>query len=373
MVKIIFVIDYLTMRSGGPRFLIEVLRRLAKKGYEVHVITGSVDYTSLHINDEINVINLNTYDQRILPSDQPINAMKFIYKATKVIRKTIRNDMTYVLHLNSHLPNLIPYMVKLNTPVLCTIHHLEEVHQIQGLVPKIAKFIVQDLLEVNAPCTILHVPSRYTKHRVTQLGITNKHNIIVIPPGIEVEKYSAIPRRAEENLFVMVGRLEKRKHYEHAIMAFKIAVKYKPEINLIIIGDGPLKSNLVRLIKDLSLEKNVTLLGAVDEQTKLDLLSRAQALIHLGYPEGFGIVIVEALAMGVPVVTYNVPPMNEIIVDKVHGVLVEKDNIGDLAKTLVSFDEINFNYNKLVERAKDYDIKKIVKQFDFLYRSLLGV
>jgi len=366
------------MNTGGPRFLVEVFRRLVKDRFSFHIIAGTVSdmfsYTSSGNDDRINIINLNAINYRVLLSEQPSNVIRYLYKAILTINKVMRELDIDIIHLNSHFPNLLTYILRIsypNKPIICSIHHLEEMHQFPDLVSKIAKTIIQDLLEVSSPCDVVHTPSNSVKQEIESLSIVNKNNIVVIPPGIDTKKYLSIAKNPEEDLFLMIGRLEKRKHYDHALTAFRIVVRRKPKAKLFIIGDGPIKPYLAQLIKRFSLEKNVFLLGTVDEKTKLDLLSRAQALIHLGYPEGFGIAILEALATGTPVIAYDVPPINEIIVHKVTGILVKKDSVINVAEAIVNIDKYDFHYNKLREIAKKYDINIIAKKFEKLYKHLV--
>jgi len=204
----------------------------------------------------------------------------------------------------------------------------------------------------------------------------NRNDVVIIPPGIDVKKYLSVTKEPEENLFLMVGILEKIKHYDHAIMAFKIVTRYRPEAKLFIVGDGSLKQYLTQLIRSLSLEKNVLPLGSVDEKTKLDLLSKAQALIHLGRPEGFGIVLIEALATDTSIIAYDVPPLNELVKSGVSGVLVEieniKDNIIELAKSIISINKYDFDFKALKHSVKKYDIEIVTKKFEDLYIRLIA-
>ncbi len=370
MIDIIFAIDYIATTSGGPRFLIEVFKKLAKNSYRIHVITGAVDNISIYAVNNMDIINLKIYKHNALPSEQPTNVIRFLYKASKLIKELIKEYTSPIVHLNSHFPNLLSYITKSDVPTICSIHHLEETTQFLSAVSKTAKIIIQDLLEINSPCSVIHVPSRYTRQEAERIRLIKSRNIVIIPPGIEVRKYIHLPRKVEDHLFIMIGRLEKRKHYDHAIAAFKIITKYRPDYKLIIIGDGSLKYKLIQLIKRYGLERNISLLGSVDEETKIKLLSRAEALIHLGYPEGFGIVILEALATGTPVITYNVPPINEIVRNGVTGILIERDNIVALTKTIMNFDHQNFDEATLKRVATKYDINKIAKRFETLYRSL---
>jgi len=376
MAGIVYITDYLSFASGGTRFLVDVLTRLADK-FKIKIITGSVDnYTTVQMLQEknIDVIDLRTYRQSIYPSSQPISALKFLAKSLRTINKIIYGE-EYILHLNNHIPCLLAYQVRVfnsNVPIICSLFHLEDISSLLAILPKLGKAFVQDLAEVNGPYDLIHTVSNFSKREIERISLVNKRKIVVIPPGIELEKYLSVSKKVEGNEFVMIGRLEPRKHYDYAIFAVKYATKYNKDIKLYIIGDGPLRDTMAKLIKRLSLEKNVHLLGRVDEETKLRLLSRAQALIHLGYPEGFGIVVIEALATGTPVIAFDVPPINEIVIDGVNGILVEKDNVVRLAKTILEFDKVStFDVSTIKSTVKKYDIKLIVDKFDDLYKSLL--
>ncbi|RLF17429.1 MAG: hypothetical protein DRZ82_09815 [Thermoprotei archaeon] len=370
MITLISVMDYLSMKTGGTRFLMSIFSKLLKtKKFRVILVVGQViDKPSL-IDENLEIINLNVYSKYKLPHEQPLNAIKFMSKLRFIIKQLIDYEHS-ILHTNSHLPNLLPLLTRVDIPMVCSIHHLESLQYTHTFIGKLGIAILQDFLELNVKCNIIHVPSNHTRSLIQQKSIINRHNIVVIPPGIDTRKYFAIPRKPSNGLFVMIGRLERRKHYDHAITAFKIVARHRPHYKLAIIGDGPLKHELVRLIRRYGLERNAFLLGSVDEETKLELLSRAEALIHLGYPEGFGIVILEALASGTPVIAYDVPPINEIVKNGVTGILIEKDNIIELARAIMSINRYDFDLKMLRHSAKRYDIKIIAKKFETVYRSL---
>ena len=374
MTRILFIIDYLTLNTGGPRFLLEVFNILTKNNnYDVFAITGYVDRMVYKRYKKIKIYNLNTYDykHKLLLSTQPTNILKFLFSTILQVNKLFTNIHMDIIHVNSHIPVLLSYLFAKKAPIVCSIHHLEEFYQFPSLLPKIAKVMIQDVFEVNNPCSTIHVPSNNIKKKIKNLSIVDRDNIVVIPPGIETARYLSIPKRPKENLFVMIGRLEKRKHYEFAVAAFKLVKRLKPDYKLYIVGEGPLRQYLQHLIRRFCLEGNVFLLGTIDEETKLNLLSRATALIHLGYPEGFGIVLLEALASGTPVIAYDMPPLNEVVRQGVTGVLVNKDDIVSLAKTITEFHRYSFDERILRNAARKYDISVIAKMFARLYASLV--
>jgi len=374
-ISVVLVTDYLTRKTGGPRFLFDVLYHLAQtRKYNVIVLTGYFDKELYYAQKVINIEELRVFshDVGLTPHKQPLNALKFFIKSLNTIRNILNEQKDNILiHLNSHIPILLSYFIVQKYPIVCSIHHLETLFTVQGAIAKAGVLFLQNLFEINAPSTLIHVPSRHVKQNLIKKSIFNKDKIIVIPPGINFSKYSKVERYPKRGLFVMIGRLEPRKHYEHAIYSFKIAKKKRPKLELIIIGKGSLESKLKMLTKKLDLSDSVTFAGIVSEKEKIRILSQAEALIHLGYPEGFGIVIVEALALGVPVIAYDIPPINEIITNAVHGILIKKDDIFELAKVIETFSSKDFNIKDLKKRAKIYDINEIAKKFDLIYSSLI--
>jgi len=369
--KIIFVTDYITKVTGGIRFLTDVLMLLARtRHFEVFIITGSSDEYSKYISSipNLHLIDLNTYYKDRLPHQQIANIGRFIERARSVVKKLM--DCESILHTNNHIPNFIPFLMNTKTPIVCSIHHLEQPSGTYSFLAKFGSIFIQDL-EVNTRSSIIHVPSRYVKEIVQYKTIINKNKVIVIPPGIDLQQYLNVKKNVEDGLFLMIGRLTKRKHYDHVVAAFNIVKKYRPEAKLVIIGEGPQRKEIEAMIKRHNLDSSIKLLGKVSEKEKINLLARSEALIHLGYPEGFGIVIIEALASGTPVIAYDVPPINEIVVHHKTGVLVKKDSVTGLARAIIDIDRYNFHPDKLRRIAERYDIYIVARKFEKLYKYLV--
>ncbi len=111
---------------------------------------------------------------------------------------------------------------------------------------------------------------------------------------------------SSENYLVAVGRLEIVKNYPFLINVYSKMKSEIPNFNydLVILGDGTERHNLVKQIKELGIEKHVHLLGAV--ANPLPIMKNAKVLVHTSYSEAMPLVYVEALALNLPVVTtYN--------------------------------------------------------------------
>lgn len=364
---ICYITNIITKFSGGERFFIELAQEMRKRGHEVTLIGGGSDPIAERDLKEqgIEVYTTSVLDVRKLPYQQPKNTVRMLFRLNERIGECGKD---VILHTNNHFPNLFSY--KLRIPVVGSIYHLEDLAQYNSILAKYMGYIIQDILEINAPYTVLHVISRHVANLIRRKTIIPRP-IVVIPVGIRLERHLEVYRSPEPGLFVMIGRFETRKHYDHAIYAMKLVKKVNPDIKLVIIGDGPMKPMIESLIEKYSLRKNVILLGNVDEERKLDLLGKAEALIHLGYPEGFGLVIIEAYAVGTPAIAYNVAPLNELIKHGKTGVLVPKDDVVRLALSISTFRKDKFDVRYLKDIAREYNFENIAPKFEKLYKNLI--
>jgi len=167
---------------------------------------------------------------------------------------------------------------------------------------------------------------------------------------------------------ISVGRLKFEKDYETLIRAFYIVSK-EIDAKLIILGDGPMRGNLERLISKLDLKNKVILPGFVmDPYT---WYRSADIFVLSSLWEGFGNVIVEALECGIPVVSTNCPGgPAEILDNGRYGSLVPVGDYQTLANTIVKDLRKDHNSNALKERAKSFSLPIIANQYlDYFIES----
>lgn len=174
--------------------------------------------------------------------------------------------------------------------------------------------------------------------------------------------------KKEDFIFLSVGNLNKNKSVDTLLEAFSNLHTKAPDIKLRVIGDGAEKPNLIKLAKKLDIDKNVKFLGGLSrDQVKIEM-SNASALVHPSRYETFGVVITEALAMGLPVIATRCGGPESIIVDKV-GLLVDPGSVSQLAQAMSN---IYMNYqgyyskdireyceSKFSERAVISELSKI--------------
>ena len=132
-----------------------------------------------------------------------------------------------------------------------------------------------------------------------------------------------------DNIYLIsVGRMVKRKGYDTLLRAL---AKIKDEkVKLIILGEGPERENLDRIIVEESLQERVILPGFVTEEQKFQYLSCSDIYVLSSVHEGFGIVLQEAMQVGLPIVATNYGGQVDLIEDGVNGLLVEHCSVDAL-------------------------------------------
>lgn len=135
------------------------------------------------------------------------------------------------------------------------------------------------------------------------------------------------------NYIIGVGRLNKTKQFDKLIKSYSQSNLPKHDIKLIILGDGKEKQVLENLIKVLNLKHLVKLIPFINNPDYL--IKKAKALVLTSKVEGFPMVLLEALSLNTPVISFNCKSgPKEIIMDGVNGLLIENQNITELTLAL---------------------------------------
>lgn len=206
-------------------------------------------------------------------------------------------------------------------------------------------------------------------------GLTDQP-ITIIPNGIDLKKYSPKPKRkTDEKTILFIGRLERRKGVKYLLRAFEVFSKQNPDVKLLIAGDGPERERMELLAEDLNL-KNVSFLGYISEELKLELLNKADIFCSPAlFGESFGIVLLEAMAMGVVCVAGN----NSGYSDLMQGVgsisIVNPEDTTEFARrleTLIYEPELRKVWQKWAKSyVQQFDYPKVAKLYEEFYRIAL--
>lgn len=230
------------------------------------------------------------------------------------------------------------YLRELGGPVKCvTSFHGSDINsdpQKYGFNIYDDLFIKGDLFTAN---------TKFTKQQMIKLGCDEK-KIEILPMGLRLERFIFSERKINDKspvIIVTVGRLAEKKGHEYAIKALAKVITGFPDIIYFIAGDGPLRATLESLVSELGIKGNVKFLGQADEGEVLRLYQKAHIFLlpsvtaSNGDREGQALVLQEAQAMGMPVISTIHNGIPEGILNGKSGYLVPEKDIDALADRII--------------------------------------
>jgi glycosyltransferase involved in cell wall biosynthesis len=229
--------------------------------------------------------------------------------------------------------------------------------------------------------SVVVVLTRDMKKRIQEVYM---RDVIVIPNGIDVEKFGDLPKNearttlqidGDKKIVTFVGSLLGYKGVEYLIRATKLMVETRTDVHTLIIGDGPNKDMLEHLTQQLQMSNYTTFKGRIQHEQIPYYLAASDIFVLPSLTEGFPNVLLEAMASGLPIVATDVKGVSEFITDGENGFLVEPQNAKKIAESVLSIlnseevrERISSN-NKL--KARDFGWEHIVDNLETVYNSCL--
>ena len=219
---------------------------------------------------------------------------------------------------------------------------------------------------------------------------SRKGKFVEIPFGVDINKFRPLLRQgferhaqrlgfsAEEKIVLFVGGLDMAHNFkgvEHLIRAAKILKDRSTRFRVLVIGDGDLRPDLERQVANFGLRHVVKFFGnAEDVLPDLYNLACVEVLPSTTMGEAFGLVLLEAMACGKPIIASNLPGVRTVCEDGVNGLLVKPGDAADLAKKLaliLSDDELAARLGEAgLQRVKEkYNWKKVAEEHLKVYGS----
>jgi len=262
------------------------------------------------------------------------------------------------------------------TPLVFTWHQYwgdywdEYVGGFRAFVGKIMEKMVKNL-------TQNHIAVSFTtKNDLVAAGVP-QNNIAVIYNGVDLENVAKSPLADQKFDILFVGRLTHQKNVKLLIESVNLIKNNYPTFKVGIIGDGPNREELVKKTKKLNLEKNIDFLGFLEDLSEVySLMKNARIFVLPSLLEGFGIVVVEANACGLPaiVIKNKWNAANELVTDQENGFVVENtaEALAFKIIELLENEELrsamsararefasDFAWQKLAKKLEQYYLRKI--------------
>jgi glycosyltransferase involved in cell wall biosynthesis len=177
---------------------------------------------------------------------------------------------------------------------------------------------------------------------------------------------------ADQAIILTVGNLVEMKGHKYLIEAMREITKTKKDVISIILGGGPLRRRLEKQVRDSGLGQNVSLVGPKPHDDIPIWINACDLLVLPSLRESFGVVQIEAMACGKPVIATRNGGSEEIVISDEYGLLCNPGNSKDLADTLLAGLEKEWNSKKINSYAQQFDYGKIKQEYNSIFKSLLS-
>jgi glycosyltransferase involved in cell wall biosynthesis len=218
--------------------------------------------------------------------------------------------------------------------------------------------------------------SNYTREQLLKEQNLNPKKVVILPntfnsdqfqialkPDYLLKKYNLL---SDQKIILTVARLseaERYKGYDQIIKALPRILEIIPNIHYIIVGKGADRARIEKLITDLNLGNYVTLAGFIPDEELCDYYNLCDVFAMPSKGEGFGIVYLEALACGKPVLGGNKDGAIDALCNGELGALVDPDNLEEIAETLIKI--IQGNYPNQIMYQREALRQKVIETFGF--------
>ena len=310
--------------------------------------------------------NLNVYRYPSVDIEVKIKfplAIPYSRKILKVL-KNLRLDIIHSQHPNLLGSAAMRWAKKKNIPLVFTWHTLYDryAHFIPFVPQKLAAWwAIRNARDYANRCDAVITPTESVVEIIRNWGVTNK-NIYSIPTGVEEEQLADPDRRkvrekygVENNeilLFVMT-RLTAEKNVEFLIDAVLEILRKNNSTKFMICGDGNLKEKIVKKIADEKLSHRVIFVGIVPSEEKKNYYAAGDIFVYASCSETQGMILTEAMYVGLPVVAVRATGVRDIVEDGKTGFLVSENikEFSEAVQKLINDENLRKRFGKEAERV----------------------
>ena len=374
--------------GGGEYVFFRWAKEMAKRGHRVCTITQRVEGADRD-EEEVEGIRIFRVGPKIKYGGQTPPSMYdnlgYMLAALAKGFQIIRDYNITIIHSNTYAPAFSAALLSrlMRKPWIVTVHDVfflqsdnfwrrwasqNGLSRTIGIVGPLAEKLLLRL----AP-DVFHTVSEQTREDLNWNKITN---VRVIPNGIDIREYCDSIETAPNKQFVYLGRLVNYKNLEIIIEAMKDVAKQIEDSRFVIAGDGPQRARLEKLTKDYGLEANVVFTGFVTHDQKVRLLRESAFLVFPSTAEGFGVVVTEAFACGIPALVSNVASLVELVTDRVDGLCIPPFSSSIWAHAILELlnDESRTAVmgKNALRKAEKFSLKKTVDSMEELYHELIS-
>jgi glycosyltransferase involved in cell wall biosynthesis len=321
--------------------------------------------------------------------EEVIDGVRIVRKGTQILGVHLQALIWYIFVTEENydlvidqfhgIPFFTPFYVR--TKKLAVLQEVAKEVWFMNPLPRPLNWIIGAIGYITEPLIFIFyknipfmVGSHSAKEDLIKMNIPET-NITVVPHGVIIKNSGAFNKEKTKTI-IFLGALDKDKGIEDALMSFSL-LKQMDKYQFWIVGKGTpdYTRYLSDLTKKLKIDADTKFWGFVDQNKKFELLKRAHILVNPSVREGWGLVNIEANAMGTPVVSYKSPGLTDSVKNEVSGIFCNEntprsiaDNVYKLLNNEKSYREIS---KSSVEWSENFSWEKSRKISLNLIRKLV--
>lgn len=367
------IVCYPTFGGSGV-VATELGKTLAKKGHQIHFITYSQPTRLDFFNENLfyHEVDVRTYPLFLYPPYESALASKMV--------DVVRYEKLDLLHVHYAIPHAsAAFMAKqilategIHIPVITTLHGTDIT-----LVGKEASYAPVVTFSINASDGVTAVSENLKQDTYQHFSV--KKDIQVIPNFIDLDRFKRQRKDHfkkaicpdDEYLMVHTSNFRKVKRVQDVVKIF-YKVRQRIPVKLLLVGDGPERSNVEALCRELGACDDIRFLGKIEAIE--EVLSVADLFVMPSEKESFGLAALEAMACQVPVISSNTGGIPELNVDGITGFVCAVGDIDDMTEKalyVLQKEHLDTFKQNALARAKEFDASKIVPQYEAFYTTIL--
>jgi glycosyltransferase involved in cell wall biosynthesis len=336
--------------TGGVERRISETTRLLSDKVDITVYSGTkAGFKVPVVVNGVNIMPLYSTDRKY-----PLDNWSF----NRTVAKTVFDADIYEAHNDSGY-GLVKALKKqtIKKPFIHTIHGVlaEEFEQAKitghtAFQGKVANYFMSYLARLEKKTAkeadIIVTISTYSFKKIQEHYGISPEKIRIVSNGVDTEKYRPTETEnqtmlkhnfglKETPVVLFVGNLIPRKGLTYLIEAAQQIVKTHPNTQFAIVGEGPLKGQLINKLTAAKLLNNFVFMGGLTDDELSAMYGCSDVFVLPSIQEGQGIVLLEALASGKPVVTFDIGGVNEVVINGETGLLASNRSSDELAEALL--------------------------------------
>ena len=361
--------------GGSGVLATELGKALAKKGHQVHFISYSQPARL-----EAFVENI-FYHEVYIPQYPLFQHAPYETALAGKIVEIVKSNHLELLHVHYAIPHASAALMAkqilkedhIHIPVVTTLHGTDIT-----LVGREASYEPVVTWSINQSDAVTAVSDSLVRDTLKHFSV--KRPIRMIPNFIDFERFNKKPRQHfkdliapnNERIIVHTSNFRKVKRVEDVVRIFNI-IQQKVPAKLLLIGDGPERSNIEKVCRELHVCDKVTYLGK--QEAIEEILSICDLFILPSESESFGLSALEAMACEVPVISTNTGGLPEVNINGKTGFLSDIGNYEEMAEnalSLLSNNDLLIEFRKnALEQAMKFDLNVVLNQYVEVYEEMI--